>query len=611
MPRRTPIWTIILAPVALYLLVLLWNKALVPLYQAARYSDTVMQWRLGSDEPATRIEAIKDVTSPRAGDTTLIDELVTRLRSDDSPEVRKAAAHSLGNLGSQEPLSAEAISVLSGLVLAEQDDALLSAAIVAVGQSAAKNRYSDEVVERIAGTFSEEHFVWLYSRSAAALGQIGASQALPDTVFAILNTRFTAPVRPGEREYIANAFAGIAKGQVLPVTTLDMLADAFESEPNHRIRKTIIFALAHSAAGYPRAITVLTAATGEEDESIAKTAESGLRIVEYNRTFVDKDPLSVATDPTKPVATRLRALRIIRGAGVEVAAYGQIAALSQDTDPAIAAAAIEMFLWMAHAPDDDFDQRVLIPALSRAMSDSDPRIRTAAYGALSTISLHRPAYPYAANFPALLEAGANDPDPKVRVVVLVTMLRDDSKREATIERGMNDPDPYVRRNAVSWLASPKVKTRQRQAYMEQASNDPDPDVRAAAAATQQDWESRKRAWPIELWRLWQAGERGKVGMTILVAVTVATPILICASFLLYYMARLLTYVRQRRRRATAVILVMTIWTAASYGMFMLFFVAGLAGEVNAGETAILAGILWGAIAAYAALGWGMHYPVRR
>lgn len=319
----------------------------------------------------------------------------------------------------------------------------------------------------------------------------------------------------------------------------------------------------------------------------------------------------MATDPTKPVATRLRALRIIRGTGIEAAEYEQIAALSQDTNPAIAAAAIEMFLWMAHAPDDDFDQRVLIPALSRAMSDSDPRIRTAAYGALSTISLHQPAYPYAANFPALLEAGANDPDPKVRVVVLVTMLRDDSKREATIERGMNDPDPYVRRNAVSWLASPNVKTRQRQVYMEQASNDPDPDVRASAVATQQDWESRKRAWPIELWRLWQAGERGKVGMTILVAVTVATPILICAAFLLYYMARLLTYVQQRRRRAAAVILVMAIWAAASYGMFMLFFVAGLAGEVSPGETAILAGVLWGAIAAYAALGWGMHNPVRR
>jgi hypothetical protein len=32
---------------------------------------------------------------------------------------------------------------------------------------------------------------------------------------------------------------------------------------------------------------------------------------------------------------------------------------------------------------------------------------------------------------------------------------------------------------------------------------------------------------------------------------------------------------------------------------------------DAGETAILAGVLWGAIGVYAALGWGMHYAVRR
>jgi hypothetical protein len=39
--------------------------------------------------------------------------------------------------------------------------------------------------------------------------------------------------------------------------------------------------------------------------------------------------------------------------------------------------------------------------------------------------------------------------------------------------------------------------------------------------------------------------------------------------------------------------------------------AGFAGDLDAGEIAILAGILWGAIAAYGGLGWGMHYAVRR
>jgi hypothetical protein len=266
---------------------------------------------------------------------------------------------------------------------------------------------------------------------------------------------------------------------------------------------------------------------------------------------------------------------------------------------------------MARSADAEFDRRILIPALSRAMSDPDPLIRYAAHGALSTISRNRPAYLRAADLPAQLEAGANDPDPKVRVVVLVMLLRDDEQRAAIIERGMNDPDPYVRGNAVSWLALPETMASQREAFIAEALNDPDPNVRRSAATTQQSWDTRKRAWPIELWRLWQAGERGKVGMRILIAVTVAPPILICGIFLLYYMARLLTYLQQRRWRAAAVVPVMATWAATSYGMFMLYFLAAHAGNPDAGETAIVAGILWGAIALYTALGWGMHYAVRR
>ena len=146
--------------------------------------------------------------------------------------------------------------------------------------------------------------------------------------------------------------------------------------------------------------------------------------------------------------------------------------------------------------------------------------------------------------------------------------------------------------------------------MAAAAEDPNPDVRRSAVSTQQNWETRDRAWPIELWQLWQEGERGQVGMTILIAVTVTTPILICGIFLIYYMARLLTYLQQRRWRAATLVPIIAAWALASYGMFMLFFAAGFAGDIDGREIAILAGILWGAIVAYAALGWGMHYAVR-
>ena len=207
MSRRTPILAIILAPVALYLLMQLFTHALVPLYQGVWYSDTVLKWRLASDEPAIRIKAAKDAGLRRAEDAAVLDELVASLKTDESVEVRKASATALGQLGSQRPLSAGAIQALSTLVLTESDDAALSAVIVAVGQSAAENRYPDSAIEGIADISSEKHLAWVYRRAATALGQIGAAQPLPDTVFAVMNTGFTDPQHAGEREDLVNAFA--------------------------------------------------------------------------------------------------------------------------------------------------------------------------------------------------------------------------------------------------------------------------------------------------------------------------------------------------------------------------------------------------------------------
>lgn len=608
--RRTPFLAIILAPVALYFLVQLWTHALVPLYRGVWYSDTVLRWRLASDEPAIRIKAAIDAGLRGAEDAAMLDALVASLKTDESVEVRRVSAIALGQLGSQRPLGAEAIQALSTVVLTEPDNAVLSAVIVAVGQSAAENRYPDSVVEGIAEISTEKQQAWAHPRAATALGQIGAAQLLPDTVFAVMNTRFTDPQHPGEREDLANAFAEIAKGLPLPLTTLDMLAAAFEDEPNRRIRKAILYALAYAADDYLPSIALITSASNDSDRDIVSTAEHALRIIEYNRTLADKDPLSVAMNTSELTETRLNALRIIRSTSIDRAAREQIAALAQDSETEIVVAAVDLFVYMARSADTDFDQRILIPALGRAMSDPEAQIRYAAYGALSTISRNRPAYLLAADFPAQLEAGASDPDPKVRVVVLVMMLRDDDERAAIIERGMHDADPYVRGNAVSWLALPETKASQREALIAEALDDPDPNVRRAAASTLENWDTRDRAWPVDLWRLWQAGERGKVGMRVLIAVTVAAPVLIGGIFLLYYMARLLTFLQQRRWRAAAVVPVMVAWAVASYGMFMLYFMVGHAGNTDAGETAILAGILWGAIAVYAALGWGMHYAVR-
>jgi hypothetical protein len=170
----------------------------------------------------------------------------------------------------------------------------------------------------------------------------------------------------------------------------------------------------------------------------------------------------------------------------------------------------------------------------------------------------------------------------------------------------------VRRTLVGGLASPRTETGKREALLARARADPDPDVRRAAEAAQLTWQERPRSWPVEAWKMWQAGEHEKLGLIALTAVTVAAPIIVGLVFFIYYMARLLTYLYQRRWRALAVVAVMAVWAAAAYGMFLLYFMAAHAGSrLDLVEAFQLAGILWIAIALYAALGWGLHYAVRR
>jgi hypothetical protein len=320
-------------------------------------------------------------------------------------------------------------------------------------------------------------------------------------------------------------------------------------------------------------------------------------------------------DSSEAVEQRLQALRILRSTPIEQAAYEDLASLARDSDTRIVIAALEIFHFMARSPDDDFDQRVLIPELTRAMSQPDPRVREAAFGAVSRIISHRSDYlDGSTRIRAALEAGANDSDPRVRVVALAAMMRGDPgrvERAAILERGLTDADPYVRRHVVSWLGSPRGRYADREIWFERLATDADPDVALSALAAQQQWQGRKRAWPVELWRELRAGEYEQVGRSVVIAITVAAPVVICGIFLVYFVARLLTYAGRRSRRAVVALPVIGLWIAASYGMAWLYFIAAHAYPTELGEFLLLAAILWGVTAVYGGLGWAMHYAIRR
>ncbi len=586
----------------------------MPLYRFVWFSPAAIEWRLNSDSPAKRISAIRDIGYLPSVEGVLLDKLIHRMRNDESSDVRVATINALGQHGQKRALSDPTIAALSELILTAEDDVILSATIVAVGQSALYNQYREQVIDRIASVFNEQHAPWLYSRAISALGQLGAAQQLPEHVVAVVNALFTDPVRPGDREDVARAFSEMSKGRSLPLSTLTIIADALPTEPNHRIRGSIIYAIAYSAVYYPKSVAVLREALNSPDPNTVQAAEHALHIVRTSEMLADKDLLMLALDVSEPPKARLTAMRAIRGSHIDPAMYPAIVSLAADQETDIAVVAIGMFRRFAKSPTDDFESAVLIPAIKRAMTAPDPAIRHAAYGVLSRISRRLPSYVRAADLPAQIDIGMSDPDPKVRTVVLLMKIREasvDAERDSLIQRAITDPDPYVRRIAVGWLGTPTIQSARRHTFITQALQDNDHGVRVAAESALKRWNGRERPWPIKLWQMWQAGDVEKFWVSILIMVTVATPILIGGAFLLYFVARLLTYLQQRRWRAAGALGVVGIWGAASYGLFVLYFFAALAGDVQGAELAMLSGVLWGAIAAYTALGWGMHYLVRR
>jgi hypothetical protein len=311
----------------------------------------------------------------------------------------------------------------------------------------------------------------------------------------------------------------------------------------------------------------------------------------------------------------LKAISPLRVNRRDAAWRAGVLALAQDPEPRIAAAALELFKHVEGGPDDVFDREALLPQLRTAMGHADPRVRRAAYAALGNLLRDYGHYRgRAGEFGTVLDAGAQDPDARVRITALAILVRtapNAAARDALLERALADADPYVRANVAGWLGSPRTATGEREALLARALADPDPDVRRSAEAAQNKWRERPRSWPVEGWRLWQAGEYRKLGLAALTAVTIAAPVLVGLAFFVYFTARGLTYLYQRRWRALATVAVLALWSAASWGMFLLYFMAAHAGSAKGSELFALAGILWLAIALYAGLGWGLHYAVRR
>jgi HEAT repeat protein len=616
--RRTPIIALILAPFVLWAVVMAFSRVLLPLGAKTWYSEVSVRARMAIGITPIRLQALHDAAGVREPGAALIDLLVEAARSDPARYVRMQAWGSLGAIGHRQALPADGVQVLGDAVLAESEADPLLAAIEAAGQAAAHNRMPEAVVLRLADLSDDKRRAWLTQRAIEALARIGAAQPLPDAVTTRLGDAFTDPRRRGQREDLARAFRTIAEGGgQLPVAILDALAAALAAdERNYRIRVNAVYAIAYSKDHYPQAGTLLDAAARDPQRDVQGAAAHALRIIAARTLYAGREAMAVALDRSLPVEDRLKAMGPLKVNRRDAEWRANVIALARDPDPRIVIAALDLFKYISGSPEDRFDRESLIPQLDAAMQHAEPWVRRTATVALGSELRPQGRYrSHAEEFRPRLEAGARDPDPRVRIAALATLVDiapGSDERAALLERALTDADPLVRANFVGWLGTPRTEFAQRDALLARALADPDPNVRRAAEAAQKTWVTRERSWPAEAWKLWQAGEHEKLGIRALIAVTVAAPVIVGLAFLLYFVARLLTYLYQRRWRALAVLAVMAAWAAAGYGMFMLYFMAAHMGSnLDFVKALKVAGFLWGAVALYAGLGWGLHYAVRR
>jgi hypothetical protein len=293
MRRRTPLLALILAPLGLWGLVLAWEHALLPLYVSLWHSDFAVRARLGSGDPETRAKALRDAVSVRPAEDALIGKLVEMMRADPERQVRADAANAMGEVGHRQPLPAEADQALGVLVLTEQDDAMLSAAVKAVGQ--ARRRIGcgrSDATDR--ADFQRTASQWVYPAAAGARRD-RHTQALPGEVCSRMRCCGTSAWR---QENLARAF--VVRPTNLPAPILDGLATL--TAGNGRIR---IHVLRRRRTPISQSKD-LRGRDSDAREDVRSATTHGLKIIGQNAPRIAT--IAVALDRSLPVETRLRAM---------------------------------------------------------------------------------------------------------------------------------------------------------------------------------------------------------------------------------------------------------------------------------------------------------------
>lgn len=238
-----------------------------------------------------------------------------------------------------------------------------------------------------------------------------------------------------------------------------------------------------------------------------------------------------------------------------------------------------------------------------ALASADIDLRRTAFAGLTRLERKRPGA-LNIDWQSTLMDGLNDPDSRVQTAAQEAFRFSpllDTERTALLQqlltRGTNTQQYSVLRILFSSRSDPSPKLRQ---LVQSLVQNPDADIAAMARNLTSRWDPDA-----------STGTKKRDTSSFLLLLFAALPILICGGFGIYFVARLVVYMRARSRRALTAFAISFTWALLSYGLALLLFMFAIAGAHGSryGTDAIVMYLV--VIAMYAGIGTLLRLPLRR
>jgi hypothetical protein len=492
----------------------------------------------------------------------------------------RASGYAAGPREPHQQLPQETIDAITEMLSAPLDSTLTPAVVDFVGNNAYWHPKRDEVIVRLTGLLPKTQDPVLREKILYALQKFARQGGLPDDAYDALLEVYTDR-RSGTAHEVRAAsevFRRAAYQQTLPAAVMEAVAAALRSHPDEHVRDNAIYTFGGQGYRSDSIPAALAQAAESADPRTRDKARTQIRIIEKRQSDYLAKLMKTARDTSQPANARIRAL------GNTKTDYAQqdlfrdtVLLLLTDKDPAVRASAVRMLAYVRQHPAYADDDSVLLAYRDRAAQDPAGEVRVAAMVNLWGFKLTREEL--LTGFAQALE----DKDPAV-----VTATLDSLRRHAPLENGRIER------------------------LIEQHTHAENANVQRSAERTLAAYRKRSPS----IWeRFMTSAKDVKHHGLRLYWLLAGIGVLVAAAFAVYYMLRIVVYVGARRSRALTAGSVMLAWVALTYGMVYLFVVGVFAFGHNylvpIRQQLLIDLVMGGLLLVYAALGWAMHYLIRR